>query len=117
MPPTSNGVDLDSVHDAYQEVYNALTSAYWAASTIESKDQIHGVMDLVFDVITELNRESLDADSDEFQALAKNLKGANDQLTSLKGQIDDLVAAVKVATQVASAIDQAISLAAKYFSL
>jgi len=117
MPPTNNGVELDTVHDAYQSLYNALTSAYWAASTIENKDQIHGVMDVVFDVITELNRESLEADSDEFKTLATNLKNANDQLTSLKAQINQLVAAVKIATQVASAIDEAMSLAAKYFGL
>lgn len=117
MPPTNNGIDLDSVHDAYQQVYNSLTSAYWAASTIQNKDQIHGIMDVVFDLLTELNRESLDANSPEFQTLAKDLKGANDQLNTLKGQIDQLVAAVKVATQVASAIDEAITLAAKYFGL
>jgi hypothetical protein len=117
MSPTNNGVALDEVHDAYQDAYNSLTNAYWAASTIENKDKIHGVMDVVFDIITELNRESLEANSDDFKTLAGHLKSTNAEMTSLKGQIARLVAAVKVATQVASAIDKAISLAAKYFGI
>jgi hypothetical protein len=115
MSPTNNGVSLEEVHDSYQNAYIFLTSAYWAASTIENKDRIHGVMDVVFDLLTDLNRETLVADSDDFTALASELQSANAELTSLKNQIAQLIAAVKVATEVASAIDLAIALAAKYF--
>jgi ABC-type transporter Mla subunit MlaD len=117
MSPTNDGVALDTVHDAYQDLYNALTDGYWAASTIENKDKIHGLMDIVFDILTELNRDTLEADSQEFKDIAAHLKSANDQLNNLKAQIDKLIAAVKIATKVAAGIDKAVSLAAKYFGL
>ena len=108
---------LSDVHDAYQDLYNALTAAYWAASTIQNKDQIHGVMDLVFDALTDLNQDSIQANTPAFTSMQEELKTANAQIETVKADIAKLVASIKVATQVASAIDKAISLAAKYFAL
>jgi hypothetical protein len=117
MGSSANVPTLKGVHDAYQALYDCLKSAYWAASTISDKDRIHGVMDLVFDALTDLNRASIQADTPEFKAARAKLKTANEQITVLKKDLNELIAAVKTATQVASAADKAISLAVKYFGL
>jgi hypothetical protein len=108
---------LSDVHDSYQELYNALNGAYWAASTVPDKDRIHGVMDLVFDALTDLNQASIQANTPAFTSMQAELKTTNAQIENVKADIAKLVASIKVATQVASAIDKAISLAAKYFAL
>jgi hypothetical protein len=112
MKPT-----LSAVHDAYQGLYNALTNAYWAASTVQDKDRIHAVMDLVFDSLTGLNQTSIQANTPTFTSMQEELKTANAQIETLKSDIAKLVVSIKVATQVASAIDKAVALAAKYFAL
>lgn len=117
MSSTNDGAALKQVHDAYQDLYNKLTSAFWAATTIENKDRIHGVMDLVFEILTALNRASLEASSPEFAAIGAKVKATNDQLTALKGEIGKLIAAITTATQVAATIDQALALAGKFFAL
>jgi hypothetical protein len=117
MSSTHNGVDLDKVHEVYQTLYNNLTTAYWAANTIQDKDRIHGVMDLVFETLSALNLDVLEANSAAFKLLSTKVKATNDQLTALKATIDKLIAAVTVATQVATAIDQTLALAAKFFAL
>jgi hypothetical protein len=114
MGSPATAPDLGDVYDAYQDLYVGLTAAYWAAATVQDKDRIHGVMDLVFDALTGLNQTSIQANSPEFLEVQGQLKTANTQITALKTDIAKLVASVKVATQVASAADKAIALAAKF---
>jgi hypothetical protein len=117
MTTLINGVSLNEMHDAYQGLYDALTSAYWAASTIEDKDRIQGMTETVYDIVSALNVDILEANTPAFLAVKSQISDGNTRLDKLKQQIDQMVHAVKIATQVAAGVDKAISLAAKYFGL
>jgi hypothetical protein len=105
------------VHDAFGVLYQQLLNAYWVASTIEDKDRIHGIADSVFDILTQLNREDIQSDTAAFNALAKAVANANARLDRLKQDLDQIIHVVKVATDVTSAIDKALGLAAKFFPI
>jgi len=105
------------VHDAFQQLYDALDDAYWAATTIETKDRIRGVAEAILDAITELNRKEFDERSAKFQELGQTMSKVNAKLSQLKDDIDNLIHNIKTAATVASYIDRAIELAVKYFKI
>jgi hypothetical protein len=108
-------IGQQEVHDAYQALYETLNDAYWAASTIEAKDRLHGLAESVFDIVTDLNRAEIKKRTAEYQATAKQVTAVSDKLATLKTDIRQLIHRVEVAGQVANAIDQAIRLASKFF--
>jgi DUF1680 family protein len=112
MPTTQKDVQA-----AFQSLYDGLTQAYWSASTIEAKDRIYGVEEIVFDILTDLEKNDLESDYDAFKTVKANVAPVLKKLDALKKEIDDVIQAVKVATEVAGYLDQAIKLAAKYFAL
>lgn len=107
--------DVDNLHDVYQAIYDSLNTAYWAASTIESKDRIHGVSELVFDVLTAINKTDLTSHTAEYDEIKKSISDLNSNLDKLKKDIDNLVQSVKIATDVSNDIDKAIGYAVKFF--
>jgi hypothetical protein len=117
MTKKTNIPARQEVQKAFQELYDNLTQAYWSASTIEAKDRIYGIEEVVFDVLTELTREELDDRTEVFQEVADKVEPVLTKLDGLKQDIDQLIHAVKVASQVAGAIDQVVKLATRFFSL
>jgi methyl-accepting chemotaxis protein len=105
--------DIETLQKTLGDLYAKLNSAYWAASTIEAKDQIHGAIDVVNEVLDQLDKAGLEADHDALRQLKESLGAANDDLDDLKSQVNQIVHNVKVASQVVAAIDQAISLGGK----
>src|SRR2546422_10705439 len=99
------GPTRQDLHDAVQNLYNLLDQAYWAASTIESKDRIRGIEDVLFDILTQLNRADIESRTQDYAALAKLVDASNRRLEKLKEDIDQIIHVVKVATDTASAID------------
>jgi DNA repair exonuclease SbcCD ATPase subunit len=113
----SNSPTRQELQNAFQQLYDGLTQAYWSASTIEAKDRIYGVEEVVFDVLTDLAREDLDSRTQVYEDVAINVKSALTKLDRLKEDIDQLIHAVKVASEVAGVIDKAVKLATKFFGL
>jgi hypothetical protein len=99
---------------AYQDLYDQLRQAYWAASNIESKDMLIGLKEAVSDILTDLNRSDLQEGTAEYQTLTTSIKTVNDKLATLKSKIDNLIHDIKLASQIASAIDKVITVAAKF---
>jgi hypothetical protein len=63
--------DLAALQKMFYTLYNSLKDAYWAASTVESKDQIHGAEDLVNEILDALDREDLESDNDAMADLTR----------------------------------------------
>lgn len=101
------------VHAAFQELYDALNDAYWAADSMQKKDRIKGVADGVFAVLTELNRGSIQAGTQQYKELKTEVNESLKHIKKFKKEIDELILAVKQATKVSKKIDQAVEVAAK----
>lgn len=108
---------VQEVHAKFQELYNALGEAYWRASTIEAKDRILGLQEVVFDILTELNRADLSSRTPAYVALKEKVDDANERLKRLNGEIDRIIYAIEVARRVVTAIDQVVDIAGRFFIL
>ena len=105
--------DIEVLQKALSDVYAKLNSAYWAASTIDAKDQIHGAIDVVNGILDQLDKEGLEADNAAIKQLTEELGVVNKDLGDLRAQLDQIVHNVKIATEVVGAIDKAITVAGK----
>lgn len=94
-----------------------LGGAYKAAANQDQQDAIIMKAGVVHDILVELHQGALDSDTAEFAALKEDVDGVNKELQDMKNQIDNWVKDVGIATQVVSAIDQAVNAAAKVFTL
>ncbi len=101
------------LHAAFQALYEALNDAYWAADGTQRKDRIKGVADSVFAVLTELNRGSIQAQTQQHKKLKAEVNGSLQHIKQFKKEIGELILAVKQATKVSQKIDQAVEIAAK----
>ncbi|GJQ60440.1 MAG: hypothetical protein D8M57_16065 [Candidatus Scalindua sp. AMX11] len=100
---------------AYQDLYDHLDDAYWAATTIEAKDKIRGISEVVSDLLTDMNQADLSLRTEQYLSLKKSIKGVNKNLDKLKKEIDDIIKKVKLARQILNVIDKALDTAAKFF--
>jgi hypothetical protein len=107
----------EQVRDAYEAVDEQLGQAYWAASTVETKDRIYGIEEIVYDVLMQLYREQLESGTAAYTHVQRQVETVNEKLDQLKQEIDSIIHAVSVAADVAAAIDKAVSLGAKYFAI
>ena len=105
--------DQTQLHDATQELYDSLSQAYWAANTMRDKDYIRGLADVAFDILTDLNRQAIAAQTPEFESLSGAVKDIMPRLAKAKEEIDRIIQAVKTAAQVVNAIEKVVAAAAK----
>lgn len=117
MNGTSQRPSVQNVHAAFQELHNSLKEAYWVASTIGNKDKIIGLQEVVFDIITELNRADLSSRTQAYEALKAKVDETNNRLERLKGEIDRIIHAIGVASRVVGAIDKVADIVKKFFIL
>ena len=76
------------VQNAFQQLYDSLTSAYWAASTIEDKDLIRGCADVVFQILSQLTVDDIKSRSADFQQLTNSVQSVTTKLQHLQSEID-----------------------------
>jgi predicted component of type VI protein secretion system len=105
--------DLAALQKMFYTLYNSLKDAYWAASTVESKDQIHGAEDLVNEILDALDREDLESDNDAMADLTKTLKDSIKDLSDLQNKLAVIVHNVSIANTAIQAINAALTAAAK----
>lgn len=103
------------VHDIFGVLYKELDEAYWSATTIVDKDRIRGVQEIVFDILTELNRAHIKSNTEKFKELISKVNSANQRLNKLKEDIDKIIQRVEIAIRVVNAIDKVLTQASKYF--
>ena len=97
----------------YQQLFDSLGDAYWAASDVAAKDQIQGARDAVHQILTAITQAQLDEDTSELISLGAIVDKTNIALKKLQGDIDSIVKKIQVAADVESAIGKVLSLAGK----
>ncbi len=103
------------LNKAYSDLYDDLNEAFWAAGTLEAKDQIKGFMDEVSEVITALDSADLATRDATFDQLNAQVSTVNKQLQTLQQQINGIISRISTATAIISGITKVVSLAAQAF--
>lgn len=106
VPPALTNQDTI---DAYQDLYNALGRAYWDASDLHSKDTVQGARDAVFDIITQLDEQDLQANTQKFLALLGTVNDTNKALAGIRDQITQITKNINTAANVIAAISKVLS--------
>lgn len=101
--------DEKQFYEALGECYNALDDAYWAASSIEVKDNILGCIRHVSDMRDIMLLNKLEDRTAEFGKVAEKIAAGNKRLEKLKDQIDDLINKIDAITKVVATISKVIS--------
>ena len=109
--------DLRTLNTTFGDLYDQLKAAYWAASTIEAKDEISGTLDVTRDVIDTLNQIALDDDNADLTSLKQSLTTATNDLGDLQGKVNKIVHNVQIATTALNAITTALTIASKIMTL
>jgi outer membrane murein-binding lipoprotein Lpp len=107
----------DQVADAFQALYDQLVLAYHAASDDNTRDRINGIKEIVYDQLIQLEQQQLDANNALYGQVKGQMQKVIARIEQLKSDINSIIHAVNVATDVAAAADMAIGLAAKYFKM
>lgn len=95
---------------ALGECFNALDDAFWAASSMETKDRIVGCMRHVAEMRDVMMLQDMDARSTAFAKAAERIAAGNKRLEKLKEDIDDLINKVDAITNVIGTIGKVLSL-------
>ncbi|HYL16256.1 MAG TPA: hypothetical protein VEV41_24700 [Terriglobales bacterium] len=103
------------VHDAFEELYQSLTEAYWVASTITDKDRLRGAADAVYDIVTALNQADIKSRSQDYVTLKDQVIVVNKKLTAIQTDIDSIIHTMGVASGVVQAISKALDFGGKFF--
>ena len=110
--PSPSKQDLN---DAYSDLLDDLNEAYWAAASLDAKDQIKGVIDIVTDALTALDAADLTVRDAAYAALSNQVASVNGQLEALQAKINGIINRINVATSVITDITNVVSLAAELF--
>ena len=97
----------------YQQLFDSLGDAYWAASDLAAKDQIQGAREAVHQILTAITQAQLDKDTAELVKLGPTVDKTNVALKKLKEDINTIVKKIQVAADIENAIAKVLSLAGK----
>jgi hypothetical protein len=97
----------------YQQLFNTLGDAYWAASDLAAKDQIQGARDAVHQILTAITQAQIEKDTAELVKLGPTVDKTNLALKKLKDDINNIVKKIQVAADIENAIAKVLSLAGK----
>jgi septal ring factor EnvC (AmiA/AmiB activator) len=99
------------LNDAYSALLDDLNDAYWAANSMEAKDQLYGFIELITCLITQLDAADLASRDDQYAALVKQVAAVNKQLDNLQAQINSLISRINTSANIVSDVAKAISIA------
>jgi hypothetical protein len=94
----------------YQAVYDALGTAYWEASDINSKDLISVAKEAIGEIITALDQQGLASNTDLFLQLQPKIAAVNASLQTIQAQISTITKNINTAATVTAVISKALSL-------
>ena len=108
---------IDDQIAAYQQLFDALTQAYWDATEISTKDEITSLKDELLDIIQNLDQVKIQAGTEILSQVTAQLATVNKELKDLKDDLTRITKRISTIGQVASAIDKAISYGTKVAGL
>lgn len=108
LPPALTNPDIV---EAYKALYDTLGRAYWDASDLTAKDTIQGARDHIYEILTDLNRAKLEANTALFLALKSKIDDNNKALDDIKEKINSITKNISTASSVIAAIAKVLSIA------
>jgi hypothetical protein len=94
----------------YQAVYDALGSAYWEASDINSKDLVYGAQQAIGEIITALDAQDLASNTNVFIQLQPKIAAVNATLQTIQAQITTITKNINTAATLIGVINKALAL-------
>ena len=107
-PPTTQ--DLSN---AYSALLGDLNDAYWAASSLEVKDQLYGIIEAVTSLITQLVATDLASKDAAYAALVGQVAAVNMKLDALQKQVNVMISRIGTAATIVSDIAKVLAVAAR----
>ena len=104
---------VQDLNDAYSELLNDLNDAYWAASSMDAKDQLYGFIEAITILVAQLNSGDLESRDPAYAALAAQVASANKQLGALQKQISSLINRINTVAKIVADVDKVVAIAAK----
>lgn len=95
---------------SYQAILDALSSAYWEASDMPSKDLIYGAEQSIQDIITTLTSSQVETLTKQFVALKPKIDATNAALTQIKAQVNQITKNIGTASTLVAGITKILSL-------
>jgi len=108
LPPAFSNPDTV---ETYKALYDILGRAYWEASDLNAKDTIQGARDSLYEILTDLNRAKLEANTALFQSLKTKIRDSNKALDEIKDKINNITKNISTASNVIAAITKVVSIA------
>ncbi|MEG9435408.1 hypothetical protein JAO29_04425 [Edaphobacter sp. HDX4] len=81
------------------------------ARNLDAKDTIQGGRDVIYEILTDLNMEKLEANTKLFLALKKRIHESNKALEQIKERINAITKNISTASSVIAAISKVLSIA------
>jgi peptidoglycan hydrolase CwlO-like protein len=108
-------MDAQDLNNAYSALLSELNQAYWAADSMDVKDQLYGIIEIVTGLITQLDATDLETRDAAYDALLAQVGTVNKELKTLQGQINSLINRISTAATIVSGIAKVLSVAAEVF--
>ena len=115
--PTGPQPSAQELNNAYSDLLDDLNEAYWAAGTLEVKDQLYGMIEAVTDVISALDSADLQSRDVSYASLVAKVSNVNKQLNVLQQNINTMISRINTAAAIVSDVAKVLSVAAKVISV
>jgi hypothetical protein len=99
--------------NAYSDLLGDLNDAYWAASSLDVKDQLYGIIEVVTSLVTQLVATDLASRDAAYAALVAQVSSTNKKLDALQQQINSMISRINTATTIVSDVAKVLAVAAK----
>ncbi len=95
---------------SYKQVLDLLSSAYWEASDIDSKDLIYGVEQSIGEIITALDTEQVASLTEQFVALKPKIDATNVALGKIKAEVNQITKNIGTASTLVAGISKVLGM-------
>jgi hypothetical protein len=114
LPVASNALPTilqnGSLIASYKQVLDLLSSAYWEASDMPSKDLIYGVEQSIGEIITALDTEQVASLTEQFVALKPKIDATNVALGKIKADVDKITKNIGTASMLVAGITKVLGM-------
>lgn len=101
--------------NAYSDLLGDLNEAYWAASSLDVKDKLYAIIEIVTSLITQLVATDLASRNAAYAALVAQVAAVNKKLDALQQQINSMISRINTAATIVSDIAKVLSVVARVF--